>query len=328
MRVATIDIGTNTILLLVAERQEDGSLSAVVDRATITRLGEGVERSRRLTPAAVARTCACIEEYSQLVCALGADRVAVVGTSAMREASGGQEVLDCVSKVFGVEARVVSGEQEARLAFKGAVSGLAIDSQEETAVFDIGGGSTEVVLGRSEQGLLSIGYLESFELGSVRLTERFFAHDPLADSELEALRRMLDKAFSHVPPLPGDRAPVGIAGTMTTLASVSIGMATYDGARLHGRSFSREELRRTVVRLASLDLSARRGVLGMEPKRADVIVAGGHIALALLDHWEASEVTISDRGVRWGLAEELAGGENVAVGPPAGAFASKRLQKS
>jgi exopolyphosphatase/guanosine-5'-triphosphate,3'-diphosphate pyrophosphatase len=96
---------------------------------------------------------------------------------------------------------------------------------------------------------------------------------------------------------------------MTTLASVSIGMAPYDGARLHGRSLSCEELRRTVVRLASLDLAARRGVLGIEPKRADVIVAGGCIALSLLDHWRSRAVTISDRGVRWGLAEELAGGE-------------------
>jgi exopolyphosphatase/guanosine-5'-triphosphate,3'-diphosphate pyrophosphatase len=246
----------------------------------------------------------------------------------MREASGGEEVRDCVSKAFGVETHIVSGEQEARFAFKGAVSGLAIDSTEETAVFDIGGGSTEVVLGRSEKGLLSIAYLESFELGSVRLTERFLAHDPPAESELDALGRTLAQAFSRVPPLPGDRAPVGIAGTMTTLASVSVGMASYDGARLHGKSLAREELRRTVVRLASLDLAARRGVLGMEPKRADVIVAGGCIALSLLDHWGARAVTISDRGVRWGLAEELAGGENVDSGPPAGRFASKRLQKS
>jgi exopolyphosphatase / guanosine-5'-triphosphate,3'-diphosphate pyrophosphatase len=329
MRIATIDIGTNTVLLLVAERQADGSLNALVERATITRLGEGVDRSQRLAPAAVARTCACIEDYSRLVGTLGVDRVAVVGTSAMREATGGQEVRDCVSKALGVEAQVVSGEDEARLAFRGAISGLAIDSGEETAVFDIGGGSTEVVLGRREEnGVLSLKYLESFALGSVRLTERLLAHDPPAGSELDALGRTFDKAFSNVPPLPGNRAPVGIAGTMTTLASVSLGMVPYDGARLHGRSLSREELRSTVSRLASLDLSARREVPGMEPKRADVIVAGGCIALALLDHWDAAAVTISDRGVRWGLAEELARGENVHPSPPAGAFTSKRLPKS
>ena len=328
MRVAAIDIGTNTILLLVAERQADGSLSALLDRATITRLGEGVDRSRRFSPAAVARTCACIEDYAESVRKLDVDRIAVVGTSAMRDAAGGHEVRDCVGKSLGVEARVVSGEDEARLAFRGALSGLSIDSREETAVFDIGGGSTEVVLGRSEKGLLSFAYLESFSLGSVRLTERLLAHDPPAASELKALGGTLDKAFSLVPQLPDSRAPVGIAGTMTTLASVSMGMVPYNGARLHGRSLSREELRSTVSRLASLNLSARRDVPGMEPKRADVIVAGGYIALALLDHWNAAAVTISDRGVRWGLAEELAADENMQPSPPTGAFASQRLPKS
>ena len=148
MRVAAIDIGTNTVLLLVADGGGGSPLHAVTERATITRLGEGVDRTRTLLPGAVTRTCACLEEYAREVQELGAERVAVVGTSAMRDASGGLEVRECVHSLFGVDARVLLGEEEARLTFLGAMGGITDVSSKDLAVFDIGGGSTEVVIGR------------------------------------------------------------------------------------------------------------------------------------------------------------------------------------
>jgi exopolyphosphatase/guanosine-5'-triphosphate,3'-diphosphate pyrophosphatase len=304
MRVATIDIGTNTVLLLVAERGADGQLRAVDERATITRLGQGVDRTRRLLPEAVERTGACLDEYARVVRNLDVERTAVVGTSAMRDAGGGEEVRARVRAGFGVEARVVSGEEEARLTFRGALSGLAVEREGEVAVFDIGGGSTEVVIGKpTDQPSLS--FAESFEVGSVRLTERHIAHDPPSGPERDAVAHAARVAFARVPPLPGGAIPVGIAGTMTTLAAVSLGMAEYDGARVHGHVMPRAELERVANALSGLDLASRQKAPGMEPKRADVIVAGATLALALLDHWAAPAVRISDRGVRWGLAEEL-----------------------
>jgi len=309
MRGAAIDIGTNTLLLLIAERTTRGPATAVAERATITRLGEGVDRTRRLSAAAISRTLECLEGYSRLVREFAVERVSVVGTSAMRDAAGGEQIQRCVRALFGVDARVLSGQEEARLTFRGAVSGLAVERATELAVFDIGGGSTEVVIGQLEQGSPQVAFSASYDVGSVRLTERLVMHDPPAKSELDALSRAGRHVFAQVPALRGTGAneslPIGVAGTMTTLAAVSLGLAPYDGTRVHGHTLLVSELRRVVEELASMDLESRRRVPGMEPKRADVIVAGGSLALALLDHWRATATRISDRRVRWGLAEEL-----------------------
>jgi exopolyphosphatase/guanosine-5'-triphosphate,3'-diphosphate pyrophosphatase len=306
MRVATIDIGTNTVLLLVAERDASGAVRAVLERATITRLGEGVDRTRALAPAAVERTRRCLEEYAHAVESAAVDRVAVVGTSAMRDASGGEEVRSHVARLFGVEATVLAGQEEARLAFVGALSGLRqATATAEVAVFDIGGGSTEVILGRSGPAGPMLSFAQSFDVGSVRLTERFCASDPPAQEEVAALRAYARECFRAVPALPANVAPVGVAGTMTTLAAVQLGLAPYDGERVHGLTLPTEALASTVLGLAVLDTKSRVALPGMEPKRADVIVAGGLLALELLAHWRAANVVVSDRGVRWGMAEEL-----------------------
>jgi exopolyphosphatase/guanosine-5'-triphosphate,3'-diphosphate pyrophosphatase len=305
MRIATIDIGTNTVLLLVAERNADGSLRAVAERATITRLGEGVDRTRRLSAAAIARTRACLADYATLVRELGAEAVSVVGTSAMRDADGGEALREDVRTLLGVDARVLSGEREALLTFRGALSGLTKGLGDNVAVFDIGGGSTEVVVGRLDGAEPNIDFAMSYDVGSVRLTERHVMHDPPTRDERDALTRAAHDAFVDVPELPSPAPPIGVAGTMTTLAAVSLGLTTYDGARVHGHLMPLAVLERVVEELAGVDLETRKRIPGMEPKRADVIVAGGAIALAVLDRWKASAVRISDRGVRWGLAEEL-----------------------
>jgi exopolyphosphatase / guanosine-5'-triphosphate,3'-diphosphate pyrophosphatase len=299
MRVAAVDLGTNTVLLLVADRESCGLLTPVAERATVTRLGEGVDRTRRLAPAAIARTRACLEDYARVVRSLGAERIAVVATSAMRDAQGAEELREEIRTLFGVDPRVLSGDEEARLTFRGAIGGLSRDDLSEIGVFDIGGGSTEVIIGKGGGPQSEISFAESYDVGSVRLTER---HGEARAALLEAAR----SAFLNVPDLPGGQTPVGVAGTMTTLAAVSLGLEPYDAARVHGHFMERGELAQVVDHLASIDPTARRNVVGMEPKRADVIIAGGCLALGLLDRWRARGVIVSDRGVRWGLAELLA----------------------
>jgi exopolyphosphatase/guanosine-5'-triphosphate,3'-diphosphate pyrophosphatase len=305
VRVAIVDLGTNTVLLLIAERGPGGTMRALVERATITRLGEGVDRARRFAPQAVFRTCECLGEYARLVRESQATAISVVGTSAMRDAVGGDEIRACVRSAFGVDLRVLTGSEEARLTFRGALSGLSVEPGEEVAVFDVGGGSTEVVIGLNQPSGTVLGFAESFDIGSVRLTERHVSHDPPTPTELDALNRSAAEAFALVPPTPHGRPPIGVAGTLTTLAAVALGVSPYQGARVHGQTIRTAELKAVVSHLSRMDLQARRSIEGMEVKRADVIVAGGVIALALLDRWEATSVLVSDRGVRWGLAEDL-----------------------
>ncbi len=307
MRVATIDIGTNTVLLLVAERTGAHSVRAVLERAEITRLGEGVDRTRTLSPAAVERTRACLARYARAVRESAVDTVAVVGTSAMRDAGGGASLLAFVREAFGVEMRVLGGDDEARLTFGGALLGLPQEPGRTAAVFDIGGGSTEVILGRLDEGRLATPYLHSFDVGSVRLTERHVRHDPPLPGEMRAMRDALARTFAEVPPLPPGVRPVGVAGTMTTLASVSLGMSTYDRERVHGLALGAKELEEMVDGLAARSVDERKRLPGMESNRADVIVAGGCIAVALLQRWGAPSALVSDGGVRWGLAQELLG---------------------
>ena len=303
MRVATIDIGTNTVLLLVAEPGSDGCLVAVEEHATITRLGQGVDQTRTLAPEAVERTNACLDRYADVVKRLRVDKTAVVGTSAMRDAGGGDAVRAHVKALFGVEARTISGDEEARLTFRGAVSGLPVDGDGRVVVFDIGGGSTEVVDGERTTG--TIHYARSYDVGSVRLTERHVRTDPPTEGERAAVMRAARDAFATIPESVRGAPVVGIAGTVTTLAAVSLAMVDYDGARVHGLVLEVSELERVIAKLG-VPLDERKRIAGLDPKRADVIIAGALVALAFLERVGASSLAISDRGVRWGLAEELA----------------------
>jgi exopolyphosphatase/guanosine-5'-triphosphate,3'-diphosphate pyrophosphatase len=309
MRVAAIDIGTNSVLLLVAEVTARG-LVAVEERATVTRLGQGVDRSRVIHDAAIERTNACLAEYAQRIEDLGATRITVAGTSALRDAAGGERIRSFIQSRMGTALRVISGRDEAILTFRGAVSGLeaSLDSSPLVA-FDVGGGSTEIVQGvrvPGDLGDLRVEFAESFDVGSVRLTERHITTDPPSPFELEAATETAEAAFAHLANLAKDSPPIGIAGTITTLAAVSLGMKTYDGSRIHGRTMSFTDVERVVGELAKMTLANRKCVAGVHPGRADVIVTGGIVVLAVLRRLGATAMRISDRGLRWGLAAEAA----------------------
>lgn len=295
-RFAAIDVGTNSVLLLVAERGADGRFTAVQERAEITRLGRGVDQARALHPDAIAETTAVIERFVAEARALHAEGIAISATSAARDASNGRVFLDGVRASTGVGVDIISGDEEARLSFGSAFADFG--GTAPLVVLDIGGGSTEFIFG-DQRG--TIGFRHSFDVGSVRLTERFLRNDPPSPAELAALGAMLDQTLAPLPKAPAQARVVGIAGTVTTLFSVARALETYDSAKVHGQALTLDEIRATVSRLSSLPVHLRRSVPGLQPRRADVIVAGGLILQRALELLGAPALTVSDRGLRWGL---------------------------
>lgn len=302
MKVATIDIGTNSVLLLIAERR-DGTLVPLLERATITRLGQNVDASRRLLPEAMERTLACLASYADDLRTARVDRLAIVGTSAMRDAAGGSDFVERAERLLGERPRVISGDEEAELTFHGALSGL--DAKGPVSVFDVGGGSTEIITGHVGE---RAGYsrAKSLDVGSVRLFERHVRHDPPLPEELHRSAADVQAALATVEPPEAGITLVGVAGTVTTLAAIELGLSVYDPARVHGARLSRESAGALMEKLAGVTLAERQALAGLEPKRADVIVVGAVIVREVLDWSGCSELVVSDRGVRWGLAERLA----------------------
>ena len=304
MRLAAIDIGTNSVLLLIAEVNA-GGLTALVDRSTITRLGEGVDATGQLAPAAMDRTASCLTAYAEVIAGHGVTRVGAVATSAMRDARGGDAFLDRAEAIVGVRPEVISGRDEALFTFAGALSGLTLAGP--VSVFDVGGGSTEIILGEAgtDEGPPRIDEAVSLNVGAVRLTERHLPSDPPLEDELAALAADAGAVLATGPAMAG-RPLVGVGGTVTTVAAIVGAVDPYDSARVHGARLSRTELEHTRKRLAALPLAQRHAIQGLPKKRADVIVAGTALVELLAARAEASELVVSDRGVRWGLAQKLA----------------------
>jgi exopolyphosphatase/guanosine-5'-triphosphate,3'-diphosphate pyrophosphatase len=303
MRIATIDIGSNSVLLLVAEIS-GGALRPVVERATVTRLGEGVDRNRRLLPEACERTLACLTKYAEAIREHRATQLDVVGTSAMRDAAGGQDFIARAAEILGVAPRVIDGQEEARLTFAGALSGLPIAGK--VTVFDIGGGSTEIVGGEIDAHGRRIASAVSLDIGSVRLFERHVRSDPATTSELQRVEDDIARALKDAPKPERGATLVGVAGTVTQLAALELELTQYDSAQVHGRELRRSTVDRLASQLAALTVDGRRALTGMERSRADVILVGSAIARAVLEWSGLGKVIVSDRGVRWGLCEELA----------------------
>ena len=303
MRVATIDIGTNSVLLLIAELNDAGTLVPLHETSTITRLGEGVDQTRRLRPSAVDRTLACLRKYAEIVERFDVDRVDVVSTSAARDAEGVQGFLDLARAVLGTRPRVISGEEEARLTFRGALTGLSV--QGPVAVYDIGGGSTEVVVGECRSDGSIVHSATSVDIGCVRLTERYLAGDLPTTAQLQQAAEAIHAALSGLELSATIPYWIGIGGTITTLAAIDQQLASYDASCIHGATLTLETAELLRKRLAGLPLAERRSVAGLERKRADVIVAGALLVEGLLQRAGQDRTLVSDRGVRWGLALQL-----------------------
>jgi exopolyphosphatase/guanosine-5'-triphosphate,3'-diphosphate pyrophosphatase len=302
-RYAAIDIGTNSVLLLVAERRE-GRWAAVAERAEITRLGRGVDRTGALSVEGMEATLGCLESFAAEARKLGARQIAATATSAARDASNGARFLEQARARAGVAVEIISGDEEAELAFTAALSDFGAGrAGRPLVVLDIGGGSTEFIYGTGQ-----VDYRRSFDVGSVRLTERFVTAHPVPEAERGAIRAHLRDTFAPLPPPPAGARLIGIAGTVTTLYAVQHRVDPYDAARVHGRDLERAELAALAAALCGASLEERRRMPGLQPGRADVICAGALILEAAMDRLQISTCTVSDRGVRWGLIARRFGG--------------------
>lgn len=314
MRVAAVDCGTNSVRLLVADIPHD-TLTEVERRMEIVRLGQGVDETGRLSAEALQRTFAAMRGYRELIDRHGAKRTRVVATSATRDAANRQEFVDGVREIFGVEPEVVSGEEEAELSFTGATRGLLHLSPETEhpegpmgpyLVVDIGGGSTEFVLGsrHAEQAL-------SVDIGCVRLTERHLrgAGDPPSAAALEAVAADIEAALDKVTETVAvERAHtlVGLAGSVTTVAGIALGLPAYDRDRIHHAHITAEEVHEVTRRLLTMTHGERAGIPVMHPGRVDVIGVGALILDTVMRRFAFSQVVVSEHDILDGIAWSIA----------------------
>lgn len=297
MRVAAIDIGTNSTRLLVADVGDDDSVVELERKLEITRLGEGVDESAVLQQAPMQRVLDTVEEYVTLARRLSPRHVLAAATSAVRDARNGGEFLAELESRFGISARLLSGEEEAATTFRGVTSAGPV--AYGTLIVDIGGGSTELTIG-GDGGVLSA---ESLQVGSVRLTERFLASDPPTADEIAACTEHVRSLLPDLDP----PATIGVAGTITTLAGVDLDLQVYDHERVHGHRLSRDAIDRLADRLAAVALPEREKILHLVPKRAPVIVAGAVILRAIMDAYAIDALEVSERDILHGIALLAAG---------------------
>ncbi|MFA5843959.1 MAG: Ppx/GppA family phosphatase [Coriobacteriia bacterium] len=309
MRVAAIDIGTVTTRLLVAD-VERGTLTEVERGLAFTHLGEGMTSSRLLADAAVARVTAAVGVFAKRARELGAVSVTAAATSAARDSSNAGVLVARVARE-GVDLRVIPGDEEARLSFAGATYDL---DGEGLLVIDLGGGSTELVLGRAwahgDARHTEVVAARSFDVGSRRVTDLFLSSDPPSTEELLCAREWVAAEmrgyFEALPQPP--RVAVSLAGTATSLVAIDRAMGTYDPAAVHGCVLSRDDVARLAARLAALTLAHREQVVGLEPERAGVIVAGALVLEVVLGLAGLGETVVSEHDILYGLALDEAGG--------------------
>ncbi|MFG3508183.1 exopolyphosphatase [Streptomyces sp. NPDC047821] len=303
-RVAAIDCGTNSIRLLVADVDPvSGEVTDLDRRMTIVRLGQGVDRTGRLAPEALERTFAACREYAAVIKEYGAERLRFVATSASRDAENRDDFVRGVMDILGVEPEVVTGDQEAEFSFTGATKELKDSGSGEYLVVDIGGGSTEFVVGRTHARAA-----RSVDIGCVRLTERHVRSDPPSEAEVAAIRADIEAALDlaeQTVPLRDAETLVGLAGSVTTVAAIALGLAEYDSAAIHRSRVSYERVAEVTARLLAATHDERSAIPVMHPGRVDVIVSGALVLLAVMERTGAREVVVSEHDILDGIALSL-----------------------
>jgi exopolyphosphatase/guanosine-5'-triphosphate,3'-diphosphate pyrophosphatase len=285
VRVAAVDLGTNTTRLLVAD-VDDGRIDEVHRETRITRLGEGVDARGRLLPLPIARVRNALSDYRRTLEGLGAQRTLAVATSAVRDAENGEAFLGEIEWSYGFATRLLSGTEEALLTRRG------VDPKPGTLVVDIGGGSTELIVD---------DFHVSLDIGAVRYTERFVHTDPPDPQELDECARAVHAILEELVQVKAQSA-IGVAGTVTTLAALDLGLERYDRKRVHAHRLTTAGARTQLERLAALPLHQRRELPAIEPDRAPVIVAGAVILVSILDHFGLEEIDVSEHDILDGIA--------------------------
>ena len=303
-RVAVVDIGTNSTRLLVAD-VADGAVNEIERRTKVTRLGRGVDLSNQLSTEAIEAVCETVDEYLGVYRELGAHTLAAIATSAVRDASNGDAFIAELRERFDISARVLAGEEEARLTFLGAIAEQP--PSEPTLVIDIGGGSTELVVGTGEE----VGFHTSLQAGVVRHSERHLTSDPPTTEQLEALAAdVLGLVREAVEGRPDARAKAGkaVAGTPTSLAAVELGLEPYDPSRIHGHRLPLTTIQRLLSQLAATPLAERREIVGLHPDRAPTIVAGVVILIEVMRAFGLNEIEVSEHDILYGAAIDATAG--------------------
>jgi exopolyphosphatase/guanosine-5'-triphosphate,3'-diphosphate pyrophosphatase len=305
-RLAGIDLGSNTVRLLVADADPVGGLRPVHGEQVVARLGQGLAQTGVLAPAAMARALAAVRAYRDRARALGAARVVVVATAAVRQAANREELLRQLEDESDLTVRVVSGVEEARLTLLGVASGLT-EPVTPYCLLDIGGGSTELTIADGPQARTSL----SLAVGVVALTERFLRADPVdwreyARCQAYVAERLAAEAWPAIRPL-APRGLVGTAGTITTLAALDLGLTAYDPARVQGHRLARSRIEALLRRLGAMPVAERARLPALEPGRADLIIAGMALTLGVLDGLGRPDLVVSDLGLREGILLDAVG---------------------
>jgi exopolyphosphatase/guanosine-5'-triphosphate,3'-diphosphate pyrophosphatase len=299
VRVAVVDIGTNSTRLLVGD--VDGPRVTEIDRrTTVTNMGRGVDHSGLICTDAIDDVCTVIADYKSRYEEMGAERVIAIATSAVRDAVNGEAFIAELRERFALDARLLTGEEEANLTYLGATAHRP--ARAATLVFDIGGGSTELIVGSGAR----VGFHTSLQAGTIRQSERHLTSDPPDPHELEDLatdiRNLIDRAIAAEPGAAGAVEAIAVAGTPTSLAAIDQGLEPYDPGRVHGYRLGMKRIQRMLSRLSSLPLAERLRVPGLQPGRAPTIVAGTVILVQVMRAFGIKEIEVSELDILHGSA--------------------------
>lgn len=293
---AVIDVGTNSVKFNISERCGDGTWQTVVDRAEITRLGESLDKTGEISPDAMERTVSAIAAMAAEAKEKNVAALAAVGTMGMRTARNSQQFIDAVEKRYGVKIEVIPGEEEGRLAYIAVKSGLGL-AEGSLAIFDTGGGSSQFTFGHGS----TVDERFSLNVGAVRFTEDFGLSGVVSPDQLQAALNAIAADLSRLDGRPSPDALVGMGGANTNIAAVKHKMAKYDPDVIQGSALERAEVEQQIKLYRTSSLDDRRKIVGLQPKRADVILAGACIVKTVMDKLKQDKMSISDRGLRHGL---------------------------
>lgn len=293
---AVIDIGTNAIKFYLAQKLPAGKWKTLVDRGQVTRLGAGLNHSGQLSPQAMARTVAVISEMVRDARREGAQQILAIGTMALRTASNSRDFVELLKRTCQLEVEIISGEAEARFSFLAVKSSLDLGSGDFT-IFDIGGGSTEFIWGHRGHIIHQV----SLNVGVVRLTEDILRSDPVTPAECETTIREIETALLAIPTASPMKMLIGVGATMTILGAMKHHLKIYDAEFIHGKKLTASDINELVALLQAKTIAERKQLVGLEPSRADVILAGAIMVQVIMKKFQQPAVTISDRGVRHGV---------------------------
>lgn len=300
-RKAIIDIGSNSIKFFVGELAADKTIKTILDTNDIARLGEGLDATGIISPEAMERNVASVAAFAAKAKELGADQIVSVGTMALRKAGNSAEFVEKVKKACGVEVQIIPGEEEARLSYLAILSGLPLEKDADLVVFDTGGGSTEFIYGKGTEMVKRF----SVNLGAVRITENYLKADPVSSDDVKAAIAQIDREFAEAGVEGRPAKLVGMGGTVTSMGAVKHKMVKYDPAVIQGSTLTRADIEEQIAEYSKRTVEERKELPGLQPKRADVILAGACILKVITDRLGADGLTISDRGLRHGLAFDL-----------------------